>query len=40
MLTATLITLITLLERLLASGTLAAGLSALFKKALVLLGAY
>jgi hypothetical protein len=40
MLTATLITLVTLLERLLASGTLAAGLSALFKKALVLLGAY
>ena len=40
MLTATLITLVTLLERLLASGTLAAGLSALFKKALALLGAY
>jgi hypothetical protein len=40
MLSATLITLITLLERLLASGTLTAALSALFKKALTLLGAY
>ena len=40
MLTATLITLITLLERLLASGTLTTALSALFKKALLLLGAY
>jgi hypothetical protein len=40
MLTATLITLTTLLERLLASGTLTTALSALFKKALLLLGAY
>jgi len=40
MLSATLITLITLLERLLASGTLTAALSALFKKVLILLGAY
>jgi hypothetical protein len=40
MLSATLITLITLLERLLANGTLTAALSALFKKALILLGAY
>jgi hypothetical protein len=40
MLTGTLITLITLLERLLASGTLTMALSALFKKALILLGAY
>ena len=38
MLSATLITLITLLERLLANGTLTAALSALFKKALILLG--
>jgi hypothetical protein len=40
MLTASLITLVTLLERLLASGTLSLALSALFKKALMLLGAY
>jgi hypothetical protein len=40
MLTASLITLVTLLERLLASGTLSIALSALFKKALMLLGAY
>jgi hypothetical protein len=40
MLTASLITLVTLLERLLASGTLSLVLSALFKKALMLLGAY
>jgi hypothetical protein len=40
MLTASLITLVTLLERLLASGTLSMALSALFKKALTLLGAY
>jgi len=40
MLTATLITLITLLERLLASGALTTALSALFRKALLLLGAY
>ena len=40
MLTASLITLVTLLERLLASGTLSMALSALFKKALILLGAY
>jgi hypothetical protein len=40
MLTASLITLVTLLERLLASGTLSLALSALFKKALILLGAY
>jgi hypothetical protein len=40
MLTAPLITLVTLLERLLASGTLSLALSALFKKALILLGAY
>jgi len=39
MLTASLITLVTLLERLLASGTLSMALSALFKKALILLGA-
>ena len=39
MLTASLITLITLLERLLASGTLTTALSVLFKKALLLLGA-
>jgi hypothetical protein len=39
-LTASLITLVTLLERLLASGTLTMALSALFKKALILLGAY
>jgi hypothetical protein len=39
MLTASLITLVTLLERLLASGTLSLALSALFKKALMLLGA-
>jgi len=40
MLTASLITLVTLLERLLASGTLSMALSALFKKALILLGVY
>jgi hypothetical protein len=40
MLTSSLITLVTLLERLLASGTLSLALSALFKKALILLGAY
>jgi hypothetical protein len=40
MLTASLITLVTLLERLLASGTLSLALSALFKKALIVLGAY
>jgi len=40
MLTASLITLVTLLERLLASGTLSMAVSALFKKALILLGAY
>ena len=40
MLTASLITLITLLERLLATGTLTMALSALFKKALIVLGAY
>jgi len=40
MLTASLIALVTLLERLLASGTLSMALSALFKKALILLGAY
>jgi len=40
MLITSLITLVTLLERLLASGTLNMGLSALFKKALGLLGAY
>jgi hypothetical protein len=39
MLTASLITLVTLLERLLASGTLSLALSALFKKVLMLLGA-
>ena len=39
LLSATLITLITLLERLLAIGTLTTALSALFKKALLLLGA-
>jgi hypothetical protein len=33
-------TLITLLERLLASGILTTALSALFKKALLILGAY
>jgi hypothetical protein len=38
MLSATLITLITLLERLLANGTLTTALAALFKKALILLG--
>jgi CRP-like cAMP-binding protein len=40
MLTASLITLVTLLERLLASGTLTMALSALFKKVLIMLGAY
>jgi hypothetical protein len=40
MLTASLITLVTLLERLLASGTLSMALSALFRKALIMLGAY
>jgi hypothetical protein len=40
MLTASLITLVTLLERLLASGTLTMALSALFRKALILLGAF
>jgi hypothetical protein len=40
MLTASLITLVTLLERLLASGTLNLALSTLLKKALMLLGAY
>jgi hypothetical protein len=40
MLTASLIALVTLLERLLASGTLTMALSALFKKALILLGVY
>jgi hypothetical protein len=40
MLTASLITLITLLERLLAAGTLTMALSALFKKAPILLGSY
>jgi hypothetical protein len=40
MLTASLITLVTLLERLLVSGSLSLALSALFKKALILLGAY
>jgi hypothetical protein len=40
MLTASLIALVTLLERLLASGTLNLALSALFKKALLILGAY
>jgi len=40
MLTGTLITLITLLERLLASRPSTMALSALFKKALLLLGAY
>jgi len=39
LLSATLITLITLLERLLATGALTTALSALFKKALLLLGA-
>jgi hypothetical protein len=39
MLTTTLITLITILERLLASGTLTAALASLFKKALAQLGA-
>jgi len=40
MLITSLITLVTLLERLLASGTLNMALSALFKKALGLLGDY
>jgi hypothetical protein len=40
MLTASLITLVTLLERLLASGTLTMALSTLFKKVLIMLGAY
>jgi hypothetical protein len=40
MLTASLITFVTPVERLLASGTLNLALSALFKKALVLFGAY
>jgi len=39
LLTTTLVTLITILERLLTSGTLAVVLSALFKKALIVLGA-
>ncbi len=38
MLTTTLITLITILERLLASGTLTTALAAIFKKALSALG--
>jgi hypothetical protein len=38
MLTTTLITLITILERLLSSGVLTTALAALFKKALTLLG--
>jgi hypothetical protein len=38
MLTTTLITLITILERLLSSGALTTALAALFKKALTLLG--
>ena len=38
MLTTTLITLITILERLLASGVLTTALATLFKKALTLLG--
>jgi hypothetical protein len=40
MLTTTLITLITILERLLASGTLNPALAAIFKKALSALGVY
>ena len=40
MLTTTLITLITILERLLASGTLTTALAAIFKKALSSLGVY
>jgi len=40
MLTATLITLVPLLELLLDSGTLTVALSALFKKVLIMLGAY
>jgi hypothetical protein len=40
MLTTTLITLITILERLLASGTLTTALAAIFKKALSALGVY
>jgi len=40
MLTTTLITLITILERLLASGTLTTALAAIFKKALSVLGVY
>jgi len=40
MLTTTLITLITILERLLASGTLSAALAAIFKKALSALEVY
>jgi len=38
MLSTTLITLITILERLLANGVLSSALAALFRKALVLLG--
>jgi len=38
LLTTTLITLITILERLLATGALTTALSALFRKALMLLG--
>jgi len=40
MLTTTLITLITILERLLASGTLTTALAPIFKKALSALGVY
>ena len=40
MLTTTLITLITILERLLASGTLTTALAAIFKKTLSALGVY
>ncbi len=40
MLTTTLITLITILERLLASGTLTTALAAIFRKALSALGVY
>jgi hypothetical protein len=40
MLTTTLITLITILQQLLASGTLTAALAAIFKKALSALGVY
>jgi len=40
MLTTTLITLITILERLLASGTLTTALTSIFKKALSALGVY